>query len=55
MGIVAKILWRLRAGPDRRLRLEGGLFARAAGAQELGVAIASISRAGMGGIPGRRE
>jgi hypothetical protein len=55
MVIVAKILWRLRAGLDLRLRVEGGLFARAAGARELCVAIASIYRAGMGRIPGRRE
>jgi hypothetical protein len=52
MMIVVKILWRLRAGLDLWLRVEGDLFARAA--RELCVAIA-IYRAGMCRIPGRRE
>ena len=55
MGIVAKTLWQSRAGLGRRLRVEGGLFARAAAARELSVAIASISRAGTGGIPDGRD
>ena len=57
MGIVAKALWRSRSrsGPGWRLRAEGGLFARAAGAHELCVAIASISGAGTGGIPSGRD
>jgi hypothetical protein len=33
MVIVVKILWRLRAGLDLWLRVEGDLFARAAGAR----------------------
>ena len=40
MGIVAKVLWRLRLGLGQRLRVEGGLSALAAGARELCVAIA---------------
>jgi hypothetical protein len=32
MVIVAKVLWRLRAGLDLWLLVEGDLFARAAGA-----------------------
>ena len=55
MGIVAKALWRSRAGLVQRLRVEGGLFARAAADRELCVAIASISRAGTGGIRGGRD
>lgn len=48
MGIVAKVLWRSRLGLGQRLRAEGGLFARAAGAPDLRVAIASISAAETG-------
>jgi len=52
MGIVAKALW---LGADWRLRAAGDLFARAAGGQELFGAIASICRAGAGGIHGGRD
>ena len=54
MGIVTKALWRSRSGLGGRPRVDGGLFARGAGAGELYAAIASTSRAGMGGIPGGR-
>jgi hypothetical protein len=55
MGIVAKAWWRSRSGLGWRQRLDGGLFARAAGARELCAAIASISRAGTGDIPDGRD
>ena len=55
MGIVAMARWRSRSGLAWRPRVEGDLFARAAGARELCAAIASISRAGTGGIPGGRD
>jgi hypothetical protein len=51
MGIVAKARWRLTLGLGWRLRAEGGLFGRAAGARVLCAAIALISGSVTGGIP----
>ena len=55
MGIVAEARGGGGWGVGWRLRVEVGLFARAAGARELCAAIASICRAGAGGIAGGRD
>jgi hypothetical protein len=55
MGIVAEVRWRLMLELGWRVRAEGSLFARGAGDRGLCVAIASIVRVGVGGIPGWRD
>ena len=54
MGIVAKACWCSTLGLGWGVRAEGGLFARGADDRGLCAAIASISEAGVSGIPGWR-
>ena len=54
MGIVTKALWRWQLGLGWRRRVDGDLFAHAAGVREVFAVIASISRAGMGDMAGGR-